>query len=246
MSDIKCIENPQGFYAYLHCKPDGAPFYIGKGKDDRIKLYNNRNQFHSNIVSKYGQDNILVGGIECSSEQIAFDLEVGLIKLLKKQGYKLANMTEGGEGSTGATKSEEEKLRISKKLKGCKKEWFSEQLKERQANGGYTKGMKFSNEQKKNMGAKIGHTTTEETKQKIAHSNKNREPLVCTVCGMSSTTYGGMKRYHFENCKGSRQYSSRVQINGERIFLGSFATKEEAEEHAKDFKDLVLQEMEVK
>ena len=24
-----------GFYLYLHCRPDGAPFYVGKGRGRR-------------------------------------------------------------------------------------------------------------------------------------------------------------------------------------------------------------------
>ena len=28
------------FYTYLHCKPDGTPFYVGKGHDARGKIGN--------------------------------------------------------------------------------------------------------------------------------------------------------------------------------------------------------------
>jgi hypothetical protein len=38
-----------------------------------------------------------------------------------------------------------------------------------------------------------------------------------------------MKRWHFDNCMGLKEFQARVTHNGERIFLGRYATKEEAE-----------------
>jgi glycerate kinase len=60
-------------------------------------------------VNKYGKKNILKGFIECSSEQIALDLEQGIIKCFKRMGVKLTNMTDGGEGMSGHRHTEETK-----------------------------------------------------------------------------------------------------------------------------------------
>ena len=67
-------------FAYMHCKPNGIPFYVGKGALRRTKNLSERNPYHQSVVSKYGKENILIGKMECSSEKIAFELEKGLIK----------------------------------------------------------------------------------------------------------------------------------------------------------------------
>ena len=60
--------------------------------------------------------------MECSSEEIAFDLEIGLIKCLKRMGVKLANYTDGGDvGAKGYRHTEESKeknrqAKLGKKL----------------------------------------------------------------------------------------------------------------------------------
>jgi len=84
--------------AYIHAKPDGTPFYVGKGSIRRSKKLYNRNEYHTRTVKKYGKENILIGFIECSSDDIAFELERGIIKCLKNSNINLTNMTEGGLG----------------------------------------------------------------------------------------------------------------------------------------------------
>ena len=85
-------------YAYIHCKPDTTPFYVGKGSVKRSKKLYGRNEHHTRTVEKYGKENILIGRIECSSDEIAFELERGLVKCLKRSGVELTNQTEGGLG----------------------------------------------------------------------------------------------------------------------------------------------------
>jgi hypothetical protein len=102
------------FYAYIHCKPDGTPFYVGKGDDTRVsfkKRYHNRH--HMNILKKYGEANVLVGKMECSTEEIAFDLERGLIKRLRKMGVGIVNLTDGGDGTSGAVRSPETRAKMA-------------------------------------------------------------------------------------------------------------------------------------
>ena len=90
------------FGAYIHAKPDGTPFYVGKGKRKRMRdFYTARSQWHKNITAKYGRDNIITHFMECSSEDNAFALEVGLIKTMKANGYTLCNLSDGGEGPSG-------------------------------------------------------------------------------------------------------------------------------------------------
>jgi len=111
------------FLTYVHAKPEAATvadiFYVGKGSRKRMRdLASNRNRHHKNIVKKYGATRISFGFIECSTEQNALDLERGLIKLLRASGAQLVNMTDGGEGVSGWKMPEDQKLKMTNRLKG--------------------------------------------------------------------------------------------------------------------------------
>lgn len=110
--------NGKRFYAYMHTKPDGTPFYIGKGNGRRVRNFSKRNQHHKNIVAKYGRQNIHIGYMECSDESTAFDLEMGLIKCVKRMGIKLTNLTDGGHGVSGLVVTPEQREKIAAKLRG--------------------------------------------------------------------------------------------------------------------------------
>lgn len=102
------------FYSYIHCKPDGTPFYVGKGDESRVSLKKrHHNRHHMNILNKYGETNILVGKMECSSEDISFELERGLIKRLRKMGVPIVNLTDGGDGARGAVRSPETRAKMA-------------------------------------------------------------------------------------------------------------------------------------
>lgn len=101
------------FYAYVHARPDGRIFYAGKGNSFRVSKIDRRNRHHQNIVNKYGAENILVGKMECSSEDIAFELEKGLIKCLRRSDVRLVNRTDGGDGVSGLKFSDESREKMS-------------------------------------------------------------------------------------------------------------------------------------
>jgi hypothetical protein len=112
------------FYTYLHCKPDGTPFYVGKGcksKQPRSHNFNNRTKFHKNIVEKYGKSNIQVFVFYCDSEKQAFNDEKQQILQFRNEGFKLVNLTDGGEGTCGLKPSKEKSLKVRQKLFGKKR-----------------------------------------------------------------------------------------------------------------------------
>lgn len=121
MSDKHC------FGAYVHTKPNLSIFYVGKGKITRSRRMK-RNDYHDKVVGKYGVENIGVGFIPCSSEEIAFELEKGLIKCLRRNGATLTNMTDGGDGPSGFVFSAESKAKMSAKRKGVKRGPRSEEF----------------------------------------------------------------------------------------------------------------------
>lgn len=106
------------FYTYLHCKPDGTPFYVGKGSSKRSHDFRGRNSYYKNVVNKYGVDNILVFVFPCNSEKQAFSDEVQQIAQLREEGFSLCNMTDGGDGISNPTP--EIRKKISETLTGRK------------------------------------------------------------------------------------------------------------------------------
>jgi len=105
-------------FAYVHCKPDGHPFYVGKGSLRRAKYLGERNAHHQSIVKKYEKSNILIGMMECSTDSIAFELEKGIIKCLKNSGINLSNFTDGGEGGLNPSIETRKKISESAKKRG--------------------------------------------------------------------------------------------------------------------------------
>jgi hypothetical protein len=176
------------FYAYIHAKPDYTPFYVGKGTGTRSHRMTWRNQYHTNIVAKYGEENILISKHECSTEAFALELEIGLIKCLKRMGFALANLTDGGEGtvglvftdehrsklkaaSTGHVKSAETRAKISANKKNPSAET---RAKMRAAK----LGKKFSEEHKRKVSAAgMGRVCSPETKEKLRVANTGQ---ICT------------------------------------------------------------------
>jgi len=100
------------FYVYIHKKPDGTPFYVGKGHGKRAYKFNGRNPYHQAILNKY-QGKIIVEVINCTNELQAFNLEKIYVKQLREQGHRLTNMTDGGEGICGFKMDESTKKRIN-------------------------------------------------------------------------------------------------------------------------------------
>lgn len=103
------------FYVYQHRKADTNDiFYVGKGKGMRAFNATKRNPYWKNVVAKHGFNvEIIVDNLD---EEFSFLVEMETIDAYKKRGITLSNMTNGGEGASGLTHSEQHK----QKLKGNK------------------------------------------------------------------------------------------------------------------------------
>ena len=109
------------FYAYIHRRPDGSAFYVGKGCGRRAFDMCSRNQHHKRIVAKIGKENVNIEVLPAESESHALALEAALIKIMKRHGYSIANMTNGGEqGPNGYKHTPEAKERIRQSSVGRK------------------------------------------------------------------------------------------------------------------------------
>jgi hypothetical protein len=104
------------FYVYAHKtispRKAGEVFYIGKGQRRRAWLATGRNPHWQRVASKYGFSVIILA--DGLSEKAAFDLEKSIILICGRAA--LCNLTDGGEGISGA--SEEICRKISERHKG--------------------------------------------------------------------------------------------------------------------------------
>jgi hypothetical protein len=112
------------FYTYLHSKPNGDPFYVGKGHTSRcFELNHKRSQWYKKIISKYGKENIEVLVFHADSEDQSFLAERILIRFFGRQDIGtgcLVNQTDGGEGACGLILSVEAKKKLSESHTGMK------------------------------------------------------------------------------------------------------------------------------
>jgi hypothetical protein len=103
------------FYVYVHLTLEGLPFYVGKGRLSRYASKHGRNSFWKRVVKKYGfTPQILFSGL---TESEAFVKEIETIKEYKLK-FRLCNLTDGGEGTSGWVPSKEVRDKISIKNKG--------------------------------------------------------------------------------------------------------------------------------
>lgn len=199
------------FYAYVHAKPNTVDvsgiFYVGKGHGKRCLSKHSRNFHHSNVVNKYGMENILIGKFDCSSEKIAFDLEMGLIKCLRRNGVRLANMTDGGEGTIGRIATEESKRNHSDKMRG---RVAAPETKEK---------MRLAHSGERNHF--YGRSHSEETKLKISQKkmghvapNKGISPSLETRAKISATLTGRKGRPTTEEARRKISAAHKGRVNG--------------------------------
>ena len=115
-------------YTYLHLTKDtNKIFYIGKGSGNRAFSDNRRNKYWKNIVAKHGFNADILAYWD--SEQDALEHEKVLIACFKDMGYKLANLTDGGQGSSGLKQLDETKQKRSNALKGRKRPEIVEKMR---------------------------------------------------------------------------------------------------------------------
>ena len=150
-------------YVYAYLREDGSPYYIGKGKNDRaykkhcVPVPKN----HSRIV--FLETNLSdVGACALERRYIRWygrkDLGTGILR----------NLTDGGEGSSGLSISEETRRKMSESKRGRK---FSEEHRHKMSEA--KRGRKFSEEHRHKMSLSKRNMTLE-TRAKISEKTKRR------------------------------------------------------------------------
>lgn len=106
------------YYVYIHRRlSDNQPFYVGKGSGNRAWDFvsKGRNIYWHRVRNKYGVSVELA--FENLTEEEAFQCEKDTILEFEYFGYKLTNLTSGGEGSSGLNFTDQQRLNISNGLK---------------------------------------------------------------------------------------------------------------------------------
>lgn len=152
------------WYVYVDYRPCGTPFYVGKGKIERIKKLNRVNKHHTNICKKYPNwyRNVVFEGFEFE----CFNKEIELIALygrIDTSSGTLCNRTNGGEGVSGLKAWNKGKPILPHVLQKLI-------LSNTGKKASIETRMKMSATQKKIV--KVGIPHTEETKAKMSKARK--------------------------------------------------------------------------
>jgi NUMOD3 motif len=160
-------------YAYIRQRNSpignaGTPYYIGKGKDDRAWEKHGKTPVPKDISRIIIVDHNL-------TEEEAFTLEVKMIadygRVDNNTGI-LRNRTDGGEGPSGAIRTDATKLKISKSTKG---KTFSDATKLLMSKANANKGKPISDATKLKISkAKKGKTFSDATKLLMSKAKKGR------------------------------------------------------------------------
>ncbi len=107
--------NPNRFYTYAYLREDRSPYYIGKGTGKR--LY----QKNKDEIKPPKDKSRIIFLKENLTEEEAFKHEKYMIAVFGRKNNGtgiLRNLTDGGEGASGAVVSEETRKKLSEKTKG--------------------------------------------------------------------------------------------------------------------------------
>ena len=144
------MKNLNRFYTYAYLREDRTPYYIGKGEKNRI--YKKK----KNEIQPPKDKSRIIFLKENLTEKEAFEHEIYMIAVFGRKDLGtgiLHNRTNGGEGCSGAVRSEEWKLNQSKNREG----------------------ILLSEEHKRKIGeSKMGKPRSEETKRKQSESMKGK------------------------------------------------------------------------
>lgn len=197
----------QEFYVYVYKRPDGVPFYVGKGVLRRVYSLSpsRRTKHFMNVVAKYGRDNILLEYLKCSSEGEAFAWEVRLIEAYRRESVNLINITNGGEGVSGRKATPRMRENLAK-WQGAYAS-LSEDAKQRILDGLAKGRVKTAEWRKTEAGAAHQERLKELGKLNLAETRKTRL-IVCAQCGAEAAKHSLRARWCSKLC-GQRNRRAR-------------------------------------
>lgn len=211
----ECVEGGD-FYVYAWLRPCGEPFYIGKGRGPRADVTHGRNQIFLRIVDKAGVNGWepkVVRLYEHLSEAEAFSmerLEIAKHGRLNNKTGVLANLTDGGEGSSGYSMPEASRAKIRAAMIG------------REITAAHRANLSI---------AITGLVRSEETRKKIGAVHKGKKLSVIHIRKILDATRAATPRSIFKGVakvKLNGTWAARIYINGKSHNLGSYTAPEDA------------------
>jgi hypothetical protein len=207
------------YYTYAYLREDKTPYYIGKGKGNRIF---NKNKGDIRPPKDKSRIIFLKKNL---TEAEAFRHEIYMITVFGRKDLEtgiLRNRTDGGEGASGLVMSEEtrktlselkvgeknpnygkemseeQKQKISEKRKGTKlSEEHKDKIRQKMMGNTWNVGKKLSDETKRKVGEAQkgnqymkGMKFSEETKQKMSEAHKGKTPTEETRKKLSEAKKG--------------------------------------------------------
>jgi hypothetical protein len=155
------------YYTYAYLRNDGTPYYIGKGK-----CGTQRHLHKGHTVHLPPENRILILKTNISEEE-AFRHEKYMIAVLGRKDLGtgiLRNLTDGGEGRSGYTLSEETREKLREKNIGRKR--TPEQIEKHRKS---MTGKKLTKEHRKNIGdGGRGRKMSEQTIERMKVAAKQR------------------------------------------------------------------------
>ena len=159
------------YYTYAYLREDGTPYYIGKGQGKRIYS-------KSRIVHPPKDKSRIIYLKQNLTEEEAFRHEIYMISVLGRKDLGtgiLHNMTDGGEGTSGAIISDETRRKIGEVSKNPSEETRRKMSEAHKGENHHMYGKTASEETRKKMSeSKKGKTLSEEHKRKIGDSIKGK------------------------------------------------------------------------
>lgn len=180
------------FYVYAWLRPNGEPFYVGKGKGDRDTRAKSHNPYFMNVIAKTSRDGAAVKVVrwqEVLSEEDALALEIAYIRLFGRRNIRtgvLVNMTDGGDGASGAIMSDETLRRMRAVQSNRTPETLAKMsawqvgkpksARHRSALSAAHKGKPLSQAHRISLSAAgLGRVVSDETRAKISASNTGKK-----------------------------------------------------------------------
>ena len=155
------------YYTYAFLREDRTPYYVGKGKGNRVYR---RGKYDIKPPKDKTRTIFLKQNL---TEEEAFKHEVYMINVLGRKDLGtgiLHNKTDGGEGTSGAIRSEETRRKMSEAKKGKTK---SEETRRRMSEA--SKLRPITEEQIKRLQSyNINKFVSEETRRKMSETRKGK------------------------------------------------------------------------
>jgi len=120
MAEDSVAQERRDFYVYVLFRPNGIPCYVGKGSGQRWRRRDRhkRNPHLGHIIRLAGADLPAVIVRDGLAEHEAFDTEQAFIAAIGREpSGPLVNLSDGGEGPSGAVKDAEWRRNRSEKAK---------------------------------------------------------------------------------------------------------------------------------